>query len=103
MTEQLHSVNNYIKWRHELKCDYKLQKCNFLQLKTLVDFVNRDGINFTSINYKQKYIYIQRVLLDDSLIQRLSRYTKVWNFFFWEGHHKLWFIGQQSLKLTVVS
>ena len=87
MTEELHSIKNCIKWKHEPNYDRKLSKCNPLQLQTstLVGRFCKPGWHklhqqhMSAVNTNKN---IQTVLLGDSLVQGLSRYTKLWNSFF---------------------
>ena len=87
MTEEPHSIENCIKGKHEPNYDHKFSKCNFLRLQTStpVGRFCKPGWH----KFHQQHMStlktdrnIQTVLLGDSLIQELSRYTKVWNSFF---------------------
>ena len=90
MTEELHSIKNCIKWKHEPNYDRELSKCNFLQSQTStpVERFCKSGWHklhqqhMSALNTNRN---IQTVLLGDSLIQGLSRYKKVWNSFFRKG------------------
>ena len=87
MTEELHSIKNCIKWKHEPDYDRELSKCKFLQsqISTPVKRFCKPGWHklhqqhMSALNINR---YIQTVLLGDSIIQALSRYKKVWNSFF---------------------
>ena len=87
MTEELHSIKNCIKWKHEPYYDHKLSKCNFLQWQTStpaewfckLGWHKLHQQHISALNTNRN---IQTVLLGDSLIQGLCRYTKVWNSFF---------------------
>ena len=87
MTEELHSIENCIKGKQEPNYDREVSKCNFLrsQTSTPVGRFCKPGWH----KFHQQHMSalktnrnIQTVLLGDSLIQGLSRYTKVWNSFF---------------------
>ena len=87
MTEELHSIENCIKGKHEPNYDRELSKCNFLrsQTSTPVGRFCKPGWH----KFHQQHMStlktnrnIQTVLLGDSLIHGLPRYTKVWNSFF---------------------
>ena len=87
MTEELHSIKNCIKWKHEPNYDRELSKCNFLQSQTSTPVERFCKSGWHKLH--QQYMpalntnrNIQTVLLGDSLIQGLSRYKKVWNSFF---------------------
>ena len=85
MTEELHSIKNCVKWKHEPNYDHEQSKCNFLrsQTSTLVGQFCKLGWQrlhqqqMSALNTNRN---IQLVLLGDS--QGPSRYTKVWNSFF---------------------
>ena len=87
MTEELHSIKNCIKWKHEPNYDRELSKCNFLQSQTSTPVKRfcKSGWHklhqqhMSALNTNRN---IQTVLLGDSIIQGLSRYKKVWNSFF---------------------
>ena len=87
MTEELHTIKNCIKRKHKPNYDRELSKCNFLwpQTSTRVGRFYKPGWHklyqqpTSTLNVNRN---IQTVLLGDSLIQGLSRYTKVWNLFF---------------------
>ena len=87
MTEELHSIENCIRGKHEPNYDRELSKYNFLrsQTSTPVGRFCKPGWH----RFHQQHMSalktnrnIQTVLLGDSLIQGLFRYTKVWNSFF---------------------
>ena len=90
MTEEVHSIKNCIKWKREPNYDRELSNCNFLQSQTSapVQRFCKPGWrklhqqHMSTLNTNRN---IQTVLLDDSLIQGLSRYKKVWNSFFGKG------------------
>ena len=87
MTEELHYIENCIKWKHEPNYDSESSKYNFLrsQTSTPVGRFCKPGWHkfhqqhMSTLNTNRN---IQTVLLGDSLIQGLSRYAKVWNSFF---------------------
>ena len=87
ITEELHPIKNCIKWKYEPNYDHKLSKCNFLwsQTSTPVGWFCKQGWHklhqqhMSALNINRN---IQTVLLGHSLIQGISRYTKVWNSFF---------------------
>ena len=87
MEEELHSIENCINGKHEPIYDRELSKCNFLRSQTSapVGRFCKPGWH----KFHQQHMLalktnrnIQTVLLGDSLIQGLSRYTKVWISFF---------------------
>ena len=82
MTEELHSIENCIKWKQEANYDRALSKSNFLRSQTSIPVVRfcKPGWH----KFLQQHMSalktngnIQTVLLGGSLIQGLSRYTKV--------------------------
>ena len=87
MTEELYSIKNCIKWKHEPNYDHELSKCNFLQSQTSTPVkrfcksgwhkLHQQHISALNTNRN-----IQTVLLGHSIIQGLSRYKKIWNSFF---------------------
>ena len=81
MTEELHSIKNCIKWKHEPNYDRELSKCNFLQSQTSTPVKRfcKSGSHISALNTNRN---IQTVLLGNSIIQGFSRYKKVWNSFF---------------------
>ena len=87
MTEELQTIKSCIKRKHKPNYDCELSKCNFLwpQTTTPVGRFCKPGWHklyqqpTSTLNVNRN---IQTVLLGDSLIQGLSRYTKVWNLFF---------------------
>ena len=89
ITEELQYTENCIKWKQEPNYNRKLSKCNFLRSQTSITvggFCKPGWHKFhqqhmSALNTNRN---IQTVLLGESLIQRLSRYTKVWNLFFWK-------------------
>ena len=87
MTEELHSIENCIKGKHEPNYDRKLSKCNFLRSQTSTPVVRFCKPGWHKFHQQHMSALktnrnIQTVLLGDSLIQGLSRYTKVWILFF---------------------
>ena len=104
MTEELHSIENCIKGKHKPNYDRELSKCNFLwsQTSTLVGRFCKPGWH----KFHQQHMSalktnrnIQTVLLCDSLIQGLSRYTKVWNSFFGKDTLNCGIRGDKSKNL----
>ena len=87
MTEELHYIENCIKWKHETNYDRESSKCNFLRSQTSTPFARFckpewhkfHEQHMSTLNTNRN---IQTVLLGDSLIQELSTYTKVWNSLF---------------------
>ena len=87
MTDELHSIKNCIKWKHGPNYDRELSKCNFLRLQTSapVGRICKPGWHklhqkrMSALNTSRN---IQTVLIGDSLIQGLFRYTELWNSFF---------------------
>ena len=87
MTEELHSIKNCIKWKHEPNYDRELSKCNFLQSQTSTPVKRFCKSGWHKLHQQHMSALntntnIQTVLLGDSLIQGLFRYKKVWNSFF---------------------
>ena len=88
MTEELHSIENCIKWKHERNYGRELSKCNFLRSQTSTPVGRFCKPGWHKFHQQLKSALktnrnIHTVLLGgDSLIQGLSRYTKVWNSFF---------------------
>ena len=108
MTEELHYIENCIKWKQEPDHDRELSKCNFLrsQTSTPVGQLYKPGWHkfhqqhMSALNTNRN---TQTVLLGNSLIQGLSRYTKVWNSFFGKDIIKLRYTGRQNRKLIMAS
>ena len=84
MAEELHSKENCINRKYEPIYDRELSKCNFLrsQTSTPVGRFCKPGWHKFHQQHMKTNRNIQTVLLGDSLIQGLSRYTKVWISFF---------------------
>ena len=93
MTEELHSIKNCIKGKHEPNYDRELSKCNFLrsQTSTPVGQFCKPGWH----KFHQQHMSalktnrnIQTVLLGNSLIQgsRTLQIYKGMEFVFREGH-----------------
>ena len=87
MTEELHPIENCIKGKHEPNYDHELSKCNFLRSQTSTPAGRFCKPGWHKFHQQHMSAFktnrnIQTVLLGDSLIQGLSRYTKVWNWFF---------------------
>ena len=87
MTEELHYIENCTKSKHESNYDRELSKCNFLwsQTSTPVGRFCKPGWHKFHLQHMSALHTdrnIKTVLLGDSLIQGLTRYTKVWNLFF---------------------
>ena len=86
MTEELRSIKNCIKWKHKPTYDHELPKCN-LRSQTSTSSGRFCKPRWHKLHQQHKSALntnrnIQTVLLGDSLIQGLARYTKVWNSFF---------------------
>ena len=107
MTEELHSIKNCIKWKHEPNYDRELSKCNFLRSQTSAsvgrfckpEWHKLHQQHMSALN-KNKYV--------DSITWRLinSRTLQIckgMEFIFWEAHIKLWYTGRQSQKLIMTS
>ena len=87
MAEELHSIENCIKGKHEPNYDRELSKFNFLRSQTSTPVARFCKPGWHKFHQQHMSALktnrnIQTVLLGDSLIQGLSRYTKVWNSFF---------------------
>ena len=85
MTEELRSIKNCIKWKHKPTYDHELPKCN-LRSQTSTSSGRFCKPRWHKLHQQHKSALntnrnIQTVLLGDSLIQGLSRYTKAWNSF----------------------
>ena len=87
MTEELHSIENCIKGKHEPNYDRELSKYNFLWSQTSTPVGRFCKLGWPKFHQQHMSALksnrnIQTVLLGDSLIQGLSRYTKVWDSLF---------------------
>ena len=78
ITEELHSIKNCIKWKHEPNYDRELSKSNFLQSQTSTPVKRFCKSGWHKLHQQHMPTFntnrnIQTVLLGDSLIQGLSR------------------------------
>ena len=103
MTEELHYIENCIKWKHKPNYDRELSKCNFLwsQTSTPAGRFCKPGWHkfhqqlMSTLSTNRNML---TVLLGNSLVQGHSRYTKVWNSFF---RKDIWNCGIQSDKVEI--
>ena len=102
MTEELHSIKNCIKWKHQPNYDGELSNCNFSQSQTSTHVEQFCKAGWYKLHQQHMSVLntnrnIQTVLLGDSLIQGLSRTFQIYKgmeFIFRERHIKLWYTGR---------
>ena len=83
MTEELHSIKNCIKWKHQPNYDGELSNCNFLQSQTSTHVEQFCKAGWYKLHQQHMSVSntnrnIQTVLLGDSLIQGLSRTFQIY-------------------------
>ena len=107
MTEELHSIKNCIKWKHEPNYDRELSKCNFLrsQTSTSVGRFCKPGCHKL---HQQHMSALNKSKYTDSITwqfinSRTLQICKGMEFIFREAHIKLWYTGRQSQKLIMTS